>query len=219
MQLVPKQLAEVLSQDIDITNPQAQELLITNLMENIVQSEDLFPAEMADKYIWIFNMFDKEKAYWQDKYMLAARYVEAFEKMEERAKLCLRKLMDGQTLYGTDQKIEPENYKDQKLSYINESKLQSEEYTYDITKLSFLEYNIICNILHDYFYRTSVDDDDPQTKDVISVMDSIRKKLKEAKKNPFTISKLPKGHPAIVEKFKEMVKIKPLTQKELKGKR
>lgn len=84
MQLVPKQLAEVLSQDIDITNPQAQELLITNLMENIVQSEDLFPAEMADKYIWIFNMFDKEKSYWEDKLLLATRYVEAFEKMEER---------------------------------------------------------------------------------------------------------------------------------------
>ena len=136
MQLVPKQLAEVLSQDIDITNPQAQELLITNLMENIVQSEDLFPAEMADKYIWIFNMFDKEKAYWQDKYMLAARYVEAFEKMEERAKLCLRKLMDGQTLYGTDQKIEPENYKDQKLSYINESKLEEDKFTFTIKNLS-----------------------------------------------------------------------------------
>ena len=210
MQLVPKQLAEVLSQDIDITNPQAQELLITNLIENIVQSEDLFPAEMADKYIWIFNMFDKEKSYWEDKLLLATRYVEAFEKMEERAKLYLRKLMDGQTLYGTDQKIEPENYKDQKLSYINESKLEEDKFTFTIKNLSKNQYDLLIDLLND-----------PATQEVMdnTWLDLALYIQSNTEKNPFTISKLPKGHPAIVEKFKEMVKIKPLTQKELKGQR
>lgn len=203
MQLVPMVLKEVLTKDVDITIPEVQDSYITDLIETATQDENAYPAELADRYIWIFNMFEKEQAYWQTKLELAKKYVDALEKLEEKAKAYVRRLMEeNEVLYATDQKIVAQDYKDKDLSFIDESKLRSEEFTYDIKGLSYAEYENILSSL------TISEDGEERLRDKIA--DNV-------KKNPFGISKLGKDHPAVHEEFKKLVKVKNLTQQELKG--
>ena len=212
MQLVPVQIKDILSQDIDYTNPEQQELVTTNIVENIVQSEDLYPAEKTDKLIWVLDMFKKEKAYWETKLELAKKYVNAMDKMDERLKAYIRKLIaEEEVLYGTEQKIKAKDYKDKELSFIDESKLEDDKFYYTIKRLSHREYSNLIELLENSSFEWS--DSLSSAKELSLTIQS------NTTKEAFGISKLPKDHPAIKEEFKKLVVVSDLTQNELKGKR
>jgi len=212
MQLVPVQIKDILSQDIDYTNPEQQEIVATNIVENIVQSEDLYPAEITDKLIWVLDMFKKEKAYWETKLELAKKYVNAMDKMDERLKSYIRKLMaENEILYGTDQKIKAKDYKDKELSFIDESKLEDDKFYYTVKRLSQRDYTNLITVLENSNYEWS--DSLSSAKELALYIQS------NTEKEAFGISKLPEKHPAIKEEFKKLVTVSNLTQNELKGKR
>lgn len=212
MELVPVQIKDILSQDIDYTNPEQQEIVATNIVENIVQSEDLYPVERTDKLIWVLDMFEKEKAYWETKLELAKKYVNAMEKMDERLKSYIRKLMaENEILYGTDQKIKAKDYKDKELSFIDESKLEDDKFYYTVKRLSQRDYTNLITVLENSNYEWS--DSLSSAKELALTIQS------NTEKEAFGISKLPAKHPAIKEEFKKLVTVSNLTQNELKGKR
>lgn len=212
MQLVPVQIKDILSQDIDYTNPEQQEIVATNIVDNIVQSEDLYPVERTDKLIWVLDMFEKEKAYWETKLELAKKYVNAMDKMDERLKSYIRKLMaENEILYGTDQKIKAKDYKDKELSFIDESKLEDDKFYYTVKRLSKKQYDLLLMVLEFRF-----DADNYSMEDIDELALYIQS---NTSKEAFGISKLPKEHPAIKEEFKKLVTVSNLTQNELKGKR
>ncbi len=190
MQLVPKQLAEVMSKDIDITNDEELEQYPIEVVDLIATDEDMFPAEKADKYIWILNRFEQEKAYWESKKEFAEQYMKSMEKMEEGIRKYIRFLMvDDEVIYGTDQKIVAQDYK---KSLVDEFQLKPEEFTYSITKLTYEEYCYVTNLLKDTL-------------------------TPQFDKKPFGVTKLSEDHPAVKKEIRRSIKVKPLTQKELKS--
>jgi len=195
MQLVPIQLKDILSQDVNITNPEEQELLTTNIVESIVQTEDLFPAEKADKLIWVIDMFEKEKAYWEEKLELAKSYVQAMENMDERLKKYIRFIMvDDEKWFGTDRKIVAKDYK---KSVVDESQLKLEEFSYTIKNLSWEELSYLDILLKKEGYPLNLN----------------------VEKKSFGVTKLGEDHPAVTQEVRRLIQIKPLSQQELKGKK
>lgn len=195
MQLVPVQLKDILSQDVNITNPEEQELLTTNIVESIVQTEDLFPAEKADKLIWVLDMFGKEKAYWDEKLELAKSYVQAMENMEERLKKYIRFIMvDDEKWFATDQKIVAKDYK---KSLVDESQLKPEEFSYIIKNLSWEELSYLDILLKKEGYPLNLN----------------------VEKKPFGVTKLGEDHPAVTKEVKRSIQVKALSQQELKSAR
>lgn len=209
MQLVPIQLKDILSQDVNITNPQEQELLTTNIVESIVQTEDLFPAEKADKLIWVLDMFGKEKAYWDEKLELAKSYVQAMENMEERLKKYIRFIMvDDEKWFGTDMKIVAKDYK---KSIVDSESLQPNEMSYTIKDLDYEQYLLLKDIVREAYTSTSLPDDVLQ-----SLVDKFTNSVVT---KGYGVTKLGEDHPAVTKEVKRLIQVKALTQQELKSAR
>lgn len=189
MQLVPVKLKDLMSREIDVNDDESIQQFAESVVDLVVTDEDLFPAEKADKYIWLFAFLDKEKAYWDNQIELAKRYSEGMEKIKERVSARLRSVMvDDETLYGTREKIVPQDYT--RRSVIEEL-LTDKEFTYNIEELSFEDYQ--------YF------------------KEQYGERLPKVSKKPFTVTKLPEDHPAIKTNTRRLVKVKPLSQKDLKN--
>lgn len=56
--------------------------------------------------------------------------------------------MDGQTLYGTDQKIEPENYKIRNYLISMRVNLKKNKFTFTIKNLSKNQYDLLIDLLN-----------------------------------------------------------------------
>jgi len=209
MQLVPIQLKDILSQDVNITNPQEQELLTTNIVESIVQTEDLFPAEKADKLIWVIDMFEKEKAYWEEKLELAKSYIQAMENMDERLKKYIRFIMvDDEKWFGTDRKIVAKDYK---KSVVDSFSLTPQEMTYSLKNLSYEEQSLLNLIVRREYMTTGEPDETLQ-----SLVDKFTTNIET---KPFGVTKLGEDHPAVTQEVRRLIQIKPLSQQELKSAR
>lgn len=189
MQLVPKELSKLLVEDIDIQSPDTQEQYPQMVVDQIFTNEDNFPAEKADKFIWWLNFCEKQEEYWKTLADNAKKNAESFDKFAERSKAYLRFIMvDDEKLYGTRQKIEAYDYK---KSVIDESQLNPEEFTYTIKNLTWeqVEYLVRTNFISDLDYE----------------------------RKPFGVTKLGEDHPAVLKEIKRLVRVKDLTQKELKS--
>ena len=209
MQLIPIQLKDILSQDVNITNPEEQELLTTNIVESIVQTEDLFPAEKADKLIWVLDMFGKEIAYWDEKLELAKSYVQAMENMEERLKKYIRFIMvDDEKWFGTDMKIVAKDYK---KSIVDSESLQPNEMSYTIKDLDYEQYLLLKDIVREAYTSTSLPDDVLQ-----SLVDKFTNSVVT---KGYGVNKLGDDHPAVLKEVKRLIQVKALTQQELKSAR
>ena len=213
MQLVPKQLAEVMSKDIDITNDEELEQYPIEVVNLIAIDEDMFPAEKADKYIWILNRFEQEKAYWESKKQFAEQYMKSMEKMEESIRKYIRFLMvDDEVIYGTDQKIVAQDYK---KSLVDEFQLSKEEFTFNIETVSWNEKEFLKDLLTDYLKGALTEEFPIQF--LIVQAQSLLHRLENSKTKPFGVTRLGEDHPAVKKEIRRSIKVKPLTQKELKS--
>lgn len=207
MQLVPMKLKDVMSKDIDITNDEELEQYPIEVVDLIATDEDMFPAEKADKYIWVLNRFEQEKAYWESKKEIAEQYLKSMEKMEEGIKKYIRFLMvNDEVIFGTDQKIVAQDYK---KSLVDEFQLSKEEFVYNIKGLSKEQYDLLLICLEDYANSQEISGTDELALYIQSNTDQ----------KPFGVTKLGEDHPAVSKEIRRSIKVKPLTQKELKGQR
>ena len=189
MQLVPKELSRLLVEDIDVQSPETQEQYPQMIVDQIFTNEDNFPAEKADKFIWWLNFCEKQEEYWKTLADNAKKNAESFSKFAERSKAYLRFIMvDDEKLYGTRQKIEAYDYK---KSVIDESQLRHDEYSYTIKNLSY--------------------------EDLKFIEEHCGSDLFDVDRKPFGVTKLGEDHPAVLKEVKRLVRVKDLTQKELKS--
>lgn len=192
MQLVPKELSKLLVEDIDVQSPDTQEQYPQMIVEQIFTNEDNFPAEKADKFIWWLNFCEKQEEYWKTLADNAKKNAESFSKFAERSKAYLRFIMvDDEKLYGTRQKIEAYDYK---KSIVDENVLRPEEFTYTIKNLTWEEFSYLDALNKEKGYPINFN----------------------VEKKAFGVTKLGEDHPAVLKEIKRLVRVKDLTQKELK---
>jgi len=139
--------------------------------------------------------------------------MKSMEKMEEGIRKYIRFLMvDDEVIYGTDQKIVAQDYK---KSLVDEFQLSKEEFTFNIETVSWNEKEFLKDLLTDYLKGALTEEFPIQF--LIVQAQSLLHRLENSKTKPFGVTRLGEDHPAVKKEIRRSIKVKPLTQKELKS--